>query len=155
MKQTLAFILLGAIFVAGSAYAADDPILGTWKLNVAKSRFSPGPAPKAGTRVYTESAGLYTLDQKLTGADGKEISLQAQYRDGQEVRGSGADTSSTVAKKLDANTWDFDIKIDGRVVGHVHRVVSADGKVLTVHNTGRQRNAATAAVDDTMVLDKQ
>jgi hypothetical protein len=52
-----------------------------------------------------------------------------------------------------ANTWDFDIKMDGKVVGHVHRVVSADGKVLTVHNTGRQGNNAPA--DDTMVFDKQ
>ena len=151
MKQALTLILLGAIFVAGSAYAA-DPIVGTWKLNVAKSKFSPGPAPQAGTRVYTESAGLYTLDQKITGADGKENSLQAQYRNGQDVKDPGGE-ASTSAKKVDANTWNFDIKMDGKVVGHVHRVVSADGKMLTVHNTGRQGDAA--ATDDTMVFDKQ
>jgi hypothetical protein len=151
MKQALALVLLGAIFVAGSAYAA-DPIVGTWTLNVAKSKFNPGPAPTAGTRVYTESAGLYTLDQKITGADGKVNSLRAQYRDGQEVKDpEGA--ASTVGKKVNANTWDFDVKMDGKVVGHVHRVVSADGKVLTVHNTGRQGN--NTAADDTMVFDKQ
>jgi hypothetical protein len=150
MKQALALILLGAIFVTGSAYAA-DPIVGTWTLNVAKSQFNPGPAPKAGTRVYTEAAGLYTLDQKITGADGKVNSLHAQYRNGQEVK--NADGPTTVAKKVTANTWDFDIKMDGNVVGHVHRVVSADGKVLTVHNTGRQGN--NPAADDTMVFDKQ
>jgi hypothetical protein len=150
MKQVLALSLLGAIFVAGSAYAA-DPIVGTWTLNVAKSKFNPGPAPKAGTRVYTESAGLYTLDQKITGADGKVNSLHVQYRDGQEVKNEGG--PSTFAKKVNPNTWDFDVKMDGKVVGHVHRVVSADGKVLTVHNTGSQGNNAPA--DDTMVFDKQ
>ena len=149
MKRSLAFVLLGAIFVAGSAYAA-DPIVGTWTLNVAKSKFDPGPAPKAGTRVYTESAGLYTLDQKITGADGKVNSLHVQYRDGQEVKNEGG--PSTVAKKVNLNTWDFDVKMDGKVVGHVHRVVSADGKVLTVHNTGSQGN--NEASDDTMVFDK-
>src|SRR5215469_16279531 len=150
MKQSLALVLLGAIFVAGSAYAA-DPIVGTWTLNVAKSKFDPRPAPKAGTRTYTESAGLYTLDQKITGADGKVNSLRAQYRDGQEVKDpEGA--ASTVAKKVNANTWDFEVKMDGKVVGHVHRVVSADGKVLTVHNTGSQGN--NEASDDTMVFDK-
>jgi hypothetical protein len=153
MKQALALILLAAMFVAGSAYAADDPILGTWTLNVAKSKFSPGPAPSAGTRVYSESAGLYTLDEKFTGADGKETSVHAQYRNGHEVKGSG-DTSPTVlAKKVNSHTWNFDLKMDGKVVGHVHRVVSADGKVLTVHNTGQQGNAAAA--DDTLVFDKQ
>lgn len=152
MKRALSLVLLGAIFVAGSAYAA-DPIVGSWTLNVAKSKFNPGPAPKAGSRVYTESAGLYTLDQKITGADGKESSLHAQYRNGQEVKTPGGDESSTLAKKVNANTWDFDIKMDGKVIGHVHRVVSADGKVLTVHNTGRQGNVAPA--DNTMVFDKQ
>jgi hypothetical protein len=152
MKQLIAFILFGAIFAAASAYAA-DPIVGTWKLDVSKSKFSPGPAPQAGTRVYTESAGLYTLDQKITGADGKEHSLQAQYRDGQDVKDPGAPASSTFAKKVDANAWNFDIKVGGKVVGHVHRVVSADGKTLTVHNTGKQVDATAA--DDTMVFDKQ
>jgi hypothetical protein len=154
VKHALTLVLLlGTIFAAHSAYAADT-IVGTWKLNVAKSKFSPGPAPKAGTRVYTESAGLYTLDQKVTAADGKENSLHVQYRDGQEVKQpTGASVDATVAKRVDANTWDFDIKTEGKAVGHVHRVVSADGKVLTVHNTGRQGNVAPA--DDTMVFDKQ
>jgi len=48
---------------------------------------------------------------------------------------------------------DFDLKKDGKVVGHVHRVVSADGKTLTVHNTGALRGGATG--DETLVFDKQ
>jgi hypothetical protein len=152
MKKALAFMLFSAMFAVGTAYAA-DPIVGSWKLNVAKSTFNPGPAPKSGARVYSESAGLYTLDQKITGADGKENTLHVQYRDGQEVKTPGGTVDSTVAKKMDANTWDFDVKMGGKVVGHVHRVVSPDGKVLTVHNTGQQGN--NAAADDTMVFDKQ
>jgi hypothetical protein len=42
---------------------------------------------------------------------------------------------------------------DGKVVGHVHRVVSADGKTLTVHNTGAQLSGATG--DDTLVFDRR
>jgi len=65
--------------------------------------------------------GLYTLDQKLTGADGKEISNRVQLprrQGGKAGRGRAADT--TLGKKIDANTWDFDLKKDGKVVGHVH-----------------------------------
>lgn len=155
VKKVLSLILLAAVFFASPAFAA-DPIVGTWKLNVAKSKFSAGAALTAGTRVYTEANGLYTLDQKLTGADGKEASFRVQYRDGKEVKQTTAaavGTDTTLGKKIDANTWDFDLKKDGKVVGHVHRVVSADGKTLTAHNTGVQLSGANG--DETLVFDKQ
>ena len=153
MKKILSLIVLAAVFFASPAFAA-DPVVGTWKLNVAKSKFSAGAELTAGTRVYTEANGLYTLDQKLTGADGKEKSNQAQYRNCKDVKQATAGAADTTfAKKIDANTWDFDLKKDGKVVGHVHRVVSADGKTLTVQNTGMQLSGATG--DETLVFDKQ
>ena len=73
MKKIISLFLLATTLLAGTAFAA-DPILGRWKLNVAKSKFEPNAALTAATRTYTESNGLYTLDQKLVGADGKETS---------------------------------------------------------------------------------
>lgn len=155
VKKLLSLIVLATVFFASPVFAA-DPVVGTWKLNVAKSKFTAGAALTAGTRVYTDAKGLYTLDQKLTGADGKEMSLRIQYRDGKDVKqatDAAVGTDATVAKKIDANTWDFDLKKDGKVVGHVHRVVSADGKTLMVHNTGVQVSGAMG--DETLVFDKQ
>jgi hypothetical protein len=153
MKKTLSFILLAAAFFAAPALAA-DPIVGTWKLNVAKSTFSPGAALTAATRVYTEANGLYTLDQKLTSADGKEISLRVKYREGKEEKQTATGfVDATVAKRVDTNTWDFELKKGGKVVGHVHRVVSADGNTLTVHNTGTQVSGVVG--DQTLVFDRQ
>ena len=153
MKNLLSFIALTAVFFATHAFAA-DPVLGTWTLNVTKSKFSQGAELTAGTRIYTEADGLYTLDQKLSGADGKVMSNRAEYRDGKEEKQTSAATAdTTLAKKIDANTWDFDLKKDGKVVGHVHRVVSADGKTLTVHNTGMQLSGTKG--DETLVFDKQ
>jgi hypothetical protein len=153
MKKIFSLIALTAMFFASHAFAA-DPVVGTWKLNVAKSKFSSGAVLTAGTRVYTEANGLYTLDQKLTGANGKEMSNRVQYRDGKdEKQATGGSADTTLAKKIDANTWDFDLKKDGKVVGQVHRVVSADGKTLTVHNTGVQLSGAKG--DETLVFDKQ
>ena len=153
MKKTLFLVLLAALFCAGPVFAA-DPILGTWKLNVAKSKFSPNGALTAATRTYTEANGQYTLSQKLTSADGKEMSYQVHYREGKEEKQTATTfVDATLAKKIDANTWDFDLKKDGKVVGHVHRVVSADGKTLTVHNTGTQVSGVKG--DETLVFDKQ
>jgi hypothetical protein len=152
MRKVLTLILLGAMFVAGSALAA-DPVVGTWQLNVAKSKFNPGPAPKAMTRVYTESGGLYTLDQKVTSADGKESSMQSHYRKGKgELQDGRPDVDSIYAKRIDANTWDFKLKKDGKVVGNVHRVVQHDGKSMVVHNTGKRDGVK---YDDVLLFEKQ
>jgi hypothetical protein len=153
MKRLFTLLLLSSVFVAGSAFAA-DPVVGTWTLNVAKSKFTPGPAPKAGTRVYSESGGVYTLEQSVTGADGKEVPFKVQYREGQDETVTGANGIDAIhATKVNANTWNFSLKSAGKEVGHVHRTVSADGKTLTVHNTGKQPSGATT--DDTLVFDKK
>ena len=152
MKKVLSLVIAIAVFCAAPAFAA-DPIIGTWNLNVSKPKFGGAPLT-AGTRVYTESKGLYSLEQKLTGADGKQTSSTATYRDGKEEKQApGGASDATVAKKIDANTWDFELKKDGKVVGHVHRVVSADGKTLTVHNSGAKLSGA--AGDEMLVYDKQ
>src|SRR5579872_2625173 len=152
MKKILSLFTIVTLLSAGTAFAA-DPVLGTWKLNVEKSKFS-GTRLTAGTRVYSESKGLYTLEQKSTAADGKEVSSKTTYRENKEEKQApGGISDVTLAKKIDANTWDFELKKDGKVVGRVHRTVSADGKTLTVHNTGTQLSGAK--VDETLVYDKQ
>ncbi|HEX4240275.1 MAG TPA: hypothetical protein VHZ53_02615 [Steroidobacteraceae bacterium] len=153
MKKLLALLLLGLTFAAGAVLAA-DAVVGSWTLNVAKSKFASGPAPASGTRVYTEADGGYALDQKITGSDGKEAPFKAHYKDGEDETVAGANGIDSIhAKKVNAHTWDFSMKSGGKEVGHVHRTVSADGKTLTVHNTGKQPSGATG--DDTMVFDKK
>jgi len=153
MKKLLSLIMAAAIFCAAPAFAA-DPVLGTWKLNVSKSKFGD-VALTAGTRVYTESKGIYKLEQKVTGADGKERSSTSTYSDGKEEKQAATNTvgDAVAAKKIDANTWDFEVKKNGKVVGHVHRVVSADGKTLTVQNSGAKMSGGAA--DETLVFEKQ
>lgn len=74
MRRTLAIILFAATFFGGIAMAK-DPVVGTWTLDVAKSKFSLGPALKSATRTYTESADALTLEGKTVAADGKEASM--------------------------------------------------------------------------------
>ena len=153
MKKFLSLMALAAVLFAGPAFAA-DPIIGTWKLNVAKSKFIPGAELTAGTRVYTEADGVYTMEQKLTGADGKETSSRTQSRDGKETKQpAGGPYDTTAAKKVDAHTWDFDLKKDGKTVNHVQRVVSADGKTMTSHSTNAHRGGLSG--EETLVFDKQ
>ena len=153
MGRIAAIALLGTLFVGANAFAA-DAVVGSWKLNVAMSKFS-GPAPMSGTRVYTESADGTTLDQKMVGADGKEMSMHTAIKyDGKNHPVTGNPDADTVAGKvLDAHTTHFTMKKGGKAVGTVHRVVAMDGKTLTVNNKGK--HADGKAYDDTLVFDKQ
>jgi hypothetical protein len=153
MGRIVAIALLSTLFFGASAFAA-DAIVGTWKLNVAKSTFSD-TAPKSSTRVYTETADGTVLDQKTVSADGKEMSMHVTIRyDGKDYPNSGNPDADTVAAKVvDAHTTHFTLKKGGKVAGSVHRVVAADGKTLTVNNKGTHPGGK--AYDDTLVFDKQ
>jgi hypothetical protein len=145
---------LAATLIGGVAMAA-DPVVGTWNLDVAKSKFSPGPAPKSATRVYSESADGVTLDAKTVGADGKEASLHVAYKaDGKSYPTTGhPDADSLTAKSVNARTWNFKLTKAGKLVGTVHRVVSKDGKTLTVKNKGTHSDGT--AYDDNLVFKRQ
>lgn len=82
-------VVFGALVVAmGAASSAQTPVpgLGMWKLNVAKSKFSPGPAPKnsmvtfsavgAGVKAVIDAVGASgqkTHWEYTAGFDGKRI----------------------------------------------------------------------------------
>ena len=154
MRKIATIALLSTLFVGASVFAA-DAVVGTWKLNVAASKFS-GTAPTSGTRTYAESADGTVLDQKMVGADGKEMTMHTTIKyDGKDYPVSGnADADTVAAKVIDARTTHFTMKKGGKVVGTVHRVVSKDGKMLTVQNKGTHA-ADGKAYDDTLVFDKQ
>ena len=153
MKRLVTIALLSTVWLGATAFAA-DAVVGSWKLDVAKSKFS-GAAPKSGTRVYAETADGTSLDQKLVSADGKEMSMHTAIKyDGKDYPVTGnPDGDSVSGKAVDAHTTDFKMKMKGKEVGTVHRVVSADGKTLTVHNKGT--HADGKAYDDTLVFNKQ
>ena len=159
MKRAFQQVAIALLVVVGSSplYAQSNPLVGTWKLNVAKSKFDPGPAPKSLTRtVEAQGDGVkYTFDG--VSADGKPLSYGFAVKfDGQDnpIMGSmpsGADTIS--AQRKDANTIEATLKKDGKVIGSSKVTVSEDGKVTTVESKGT--NAAGVKTHDLQVYDKQ
>lgn len=159
MRTVLRMLAVSVLAVlAGSAVQAQSsPLVGTWKLNVAKSKFDPGPAPKSLTRtVAAQGDGVkYTFEG--VGADGKPLSYGFSVNfDGKDnpVSGSmpgGADTIS--AKRTDANHYVATTKKGGKVLGIAKVEVSKDGQTTTVESTGT--NAAGVNTHDVQVYDKQ
>jgi hypothetical protein len=143
--------------IGGAAVAADtvDPVVGTWKLNVAKSTFTGGPAIKSQTRVYSQTAQGITLNMKTVGADGMETTTQTTYHlDGKDYPVTGTpDYDSLSAKQLDPNTAQFTLKKAGKAIGTTTRTVSKDGKTLKATST--VTDAKGMKSEDVTVYDRQ
>jgi hypothetical protein len=141
----------------GVALAQDkDPANGTWKLNVAKSKFSPGPAPKEMT-LTIEAAGP-GRHVEVAGVAGDGTAMKWGYSgnfDSKDIRvtGSNPDADIVMLKRLNPTTTRSTWKKDGKKTLVNGVSVSADGKSLTVAASGV--NAKGQTVKNTFVFDRQ
>ncbi|MFZ0580702.1 MAG: hypothetical protein WA690_02715 [Candidatus Acidiferrales bacterium] len=159
MKRFLRFAAIALLTIAGSSTlrAQSNPLVGTWKLNTAKSKYDPGPAPKSLTRtVVADGDGVkYTFEG--VSDDGKPIAYGFSVKfDGKDnpISGSlpsGADTIS--GKRTDSHHYIATLKKGDKSVGTSKVAVSKDGKVTTVDITGT--TATGAKEHDVQVYDKQ
>jgi hypothetical protein len=136
--------------------AAQDPIpgLGTWKLNVAKSKYSPGPAPKSGTVTYTAAGqGVKAVVDGVSATDVKTHWEYTANFDGKPYAVTGyADGDMVVTKRVNATTIETAYTLKGKPTTTSTRVVSADGKTLTVTTVGT--NAQGQKVNNVQVFEK-
>ena len=156
MHTLIKTLLVGAIFAVASGVAsAADPAIGTWKLNLAKSTFSPGPAPKSQTRSYAESADGTALTVKTTTADGKESTYTLTFKaDGKPYPGMGnPDFDMVSVSQVGPSTVHSTQTKGGKTVGSGVRTVSKDGKTLTFKQKGT--HAGGEKYNDVSVYDKQ
>jgi len=129
--------LLGTLLL-GMTLSAADPSIGTWKLNAAKSKYTPGPAPKSATITYEETADGIKRTGESVDAEGKTTSFQytAKY-DGKEYPITGSDLYDAITlKRINDQTAEATLKKSGKVVSHARRIISKDGKVMTLTITG-------------------
>ena len=144
--------------ISYAVIAADtaDPVIGTWKLNAAKSEARGGPTlAKSDTRTYTKSDGGVSFTWKRVTAEGKDITVTSTITyDGKDypIKGS-PDVDAGNAKRVDTHTVETTLKRDGKVVGQSKRTVSKDGKTLTVVTKGTNANGDPFEVS--LVYDRQ
>jgi hypothetical protein len=150
-------MLVLAAVACAPALAQSDPAVGTWKLNVEKSKYDPGPAPKSLTRTL-EAQGKnvkYSFEGVSAEGTGFAYSFTVAF-DGKEspITGSmpgGADAISI--KRTDGNTFEATLTKAGKVIGTAKSEISKDGRVTTV--MARGTNADGQATTSSAVYDKQ
>ncbi|MCM3875749.1 MAG: hypothetical protein NEA02_04950 [Thermoanaerobaculia bacterium] len=154
-KSLLVGAMCSVMLLSGSMALAADNWIGTWKLNVAKSKASPGPGPKSLTLKFETTPAGIKLSSDGVMADGslRKGSYTSKF-DGKDVPWEGnPDADMASAKKVDDNSYVNTWKKGGKTTVTAKAVVSADGKTLTVTQTGK--NAKGEDVNSTAVYEKQ
>jgi hypothetical protein len=155
-KTASAVMVVGMLTMALGAASAQTPIpgLGTWKLNVAKSKYSPGPTPKSLTVTFAATGQGVKAVIDGVAPDGSKIHWEYSANfDGKPypVTGNG-DGDMVVMKRVDANTIETAYTLKGKPTIVNRRVVSVDGKTLTVTSTGT--NAQGQKVNNLQVFER-
>jgi hypothetical protein len=156
MRTLLTRMLVVLAITTLGALAADNTI-GTWKLNLEKSKYTPPPIPLKSLTIAREASDG-GAKVTITGeqADGTMINSTYTVKyDGNDVQVTGNSPYDTIAvKQVNANTLTDERKKTGgsyRATGRT--VVSSNGKTMTTTSQGT--NAAGQAFTSTFVFDKQ
>ena len=152
MKRIVILLTLAVLFVGVAVVSADDPNIGTWKLNEAKSKFSPG-ATKNQTVVY-EAAGD-SVKVTVDGVDGAGTAIHSEWTgkfDSKFYPVTGDPTSDMRSyRKVNNHTLALTGKKDGKVTVTGRITVTANGRTRTVTTTGtdsKGKRFSTRAVYD-------
>jgi hypothetical protein len=146
--------LIVVVLAAGSLLLAqDNPFVGTWKLNVSKSKYVPGPPPQSSTRTW-DASGMVMVSG--VNAAGKSLSYGYTIKDdGKDYPTMGAIPNTAdkiMSKKVDPNSYEATFTKAGKQVETTTFKVSNGGKTLTIHAKG---TTDAGPFDNLQVWEKQ
>ena len=154
MKGRVILLTLAALFASATVCLAQNPHMGTWKLNEAKSKFGPG-ATKNHTVVY-EAAGD-SVKVTVDGVDGDGNPSHNEWTgkfDGKFYPVTGDPASDMRSyRKINNRTLALTGKKDGKVTLTGRIVASANGRTRTITTTGTDSNGKRFS--NRAVYDKQ
>jgi hypothetical protein len=154
MRSNFIGLIAGIAITAISALAADNSI-GTWKLNMEKSKFSTPFPMKNLTSTFEASEGGVKVVNSGERPDGSPV--QGGYTvkyDGKDYPAAGAPFNTIAMKQVSANVFTFKLKNTGTKFTSTGRsVISKDGRTMT--GTSKGTGADGKPFQSTMVWDKQ
>jgi hypothetical protein len=114
--------------------SGEDPLLGTWRLIVSQSKYNPGPAPQSQVRIYETHPFGIKATVRTSYPDGRTTTVQSVYAyDKEEYPVTGSeDVDAIIVKRINAHVHEATLQHAGHEIGSFRRVISRDGKQMTV-----------------------
>jgi len=157
MRKNILVVMTGILVLALAtiAIAAEDPFVGTWKLNAEKTKFPPGQEMKSYVIKWEKNGSGYRNVIDMTGATNVAFHVEfAGQEEGVDYPITGNPIANTISfKKIDTNTVEATLKRTGTAVARLQSSISADGKTLTILQTIIGASGIETA--STIILDKQ
>lgn len=153
MKTKMILLALAVVFCSGAAFA-QDPNLGTWKLNEAKSHFAKG-ATKNHTVVYEMAGDDIKVTVDGTDASGNAVHSEWTGKFNDKYYAVSGDPSSDMRMyhRINKRTLSLRAKKDNKATLTGTITLSGNGKTRTVTTSGR--NAQGRWITNSAVYDKQ
>jgi hypothetical protein len=150
LRTLLAAIMLSGLLAAATA----DPVLGVWKLNLSRSRFNPGPAPRSQTRTYTQTPNGIQVTIRSIDTHGRSAAIEFPEKyDGKDYAVQGSDVADALAMvRTNDYMAEATMKHGGTVVATAKRLITDEGKTLVI---SFKELSSEHPVDNELVYDKQ
>jgi hypothetical protein len=135
--RTIAVIVAVVAAFATTSFA-QNPV-GVWKANIAKSKYSPGPAPKSSTITTTAVAGggFRSINETVPATGAATKSDVTFMFDGKEHKITGnANADTQTYTRIDDRHYTVTAKKAGKVTQTTKVELAADGKTRTSTQTG-------------------
>ena len=148
---TVASVLAGVLLAQ-----AQESLFGTWRMNAAKSTYSPGPMPKSNIAKWEAFQGGVRLTVDVVPAQGETQHYESSGRfDGKDnpVKGNNPDGDTVAFSKIDGRTYEVVTKKGGKNTVTARIVVAADGKTRVTTQTGKDGQGRT--VNNAIFYEKQ
>jgi hypothetical protein len=157
MRKAMLFL---AVFALANSLWAADPIIGTWKLNIAKSTFPSNapPAPKEQIEAYRHlDTGEIELTYRLTEKDGSSVwevfTWPAQGGAAKMIKGDIPKNISWIQTLIAPGEWYVTAMEGGKQIGTRHKTVSSDGK--RYRQSWKRTDAQGKPYEIILVFDRQ
>jgi hypothetical protein len=149
-KTLLTAIALCSLLAA----AAPDPVIGVWRLNLTRSRFNPGPAPRSQTRTYIENAKGIQVTIHSVDLKGRSSTIEFPEKyDGKDYAVQGSDVADALAMvRINDYMAEATMKHGGMVVATARRLITDEGKTLVI---SFKEISTDHPVDNELVYERQ
>jgi len=149
MKRVTLVAGLLVFMIPQLTVAQDQLFAGTWKVDVAQSRYQPGPGPRSETLRFEPVGEAFKVSLDGVNEQGPYHSEATGKFDGVDVPVVAVPPRQArftyAFRRIDDHTWDIVIKVNGERRILVHNVVSDDGKTMKGVSTAATNHGQVAS----------